>query len=357
MSASTGTTGTAAGVLRLRVGPARLLLGRRTLVLWAVLAVLLAAGAVVSLTSGTVVLTLREMVSGLLSGPVSDPAAGADAFVVWSIRLPRTVTAVAVGMALGAAGAVFQSVSRNALGSPDIIGFTTGAATGAVAQIVLFNRGPAATALAAVLTGLATSALVYLLARDRGRTGGHRLVLTGIGVGAMLGAVNTILLAHGDLDLAVRARLWLSGSLNARTWQDALPVVLGVVVLLPVLAGLSRRLDILEMGDDQASQLGVSAERVRQFTMGAGVVLTAVAVAAAGPIAFIALAAPQLARRLTRTARVQVPTAALMGGTLLLAADLLSVHLPVNAALPVGLTTGLIGGCYLLWLLTRQRVL
>lgn len=346
-----GAAGAGATELRLAVGPARLRIPVRALLISTVLVVVGLALALVTLMSGRISLSPAEVFSAL-TGHATDPRA---AQVVTTIRLPRALTGAAVGMALGAAGCVFQSVSRNALGSPDVIGFTTGAATGAVIQIVVLDAGSAATSLAAIGTGLVTAVVVYVLARSDGATGGYRLVLVGIGVSAFLGALNTLVLARGDLDLATQARIWLSGSLNARTWADAWPVLGAVVVLVPLLAMLARRLDALEMGEDQARQLGVDAERTRVVTMLAAVVLTAAAVAAAGPIAFIALAAPQVASRLTRVPRVQVLTSALTGAVLLTAADVVSVHLPVGVALPVGLTTGALGGLYLLWLLTRSR--
>ncbi len=340
-------------VLRLRIGPIRLRVERRILVVLVVLVTSTLLLSALSIASGSVPLGIREVIDAVLAGP----GTGRTARIVWEIRLPRAVTAVAVGMALGAAGCTFQSVSRNALGSPDIIGFTTGAATGAVIQIVVIGAGSGATSLAAVVSGLATAIVVYVLSRHDGVSGGYRLVLIGIGVSAFLSALNTLVLARGDLDLATRARIWLSGSLNARTWDDAGPVILAVLVAVPVLAGAARRLDVLEMGDDQAEQLGIDPERTRIIVMMASVVLTAAAVAAAGPIAFIALAAPQLARRLTRVPRVQVFTSAMMGAALLCTADLVSVHLPVDVAMPVGLTTGALGGMYLLWVLTRTRAL
>ena len=224
-----------------------------------------------------------------------------------------------------------------------------------MAQIVLFDAGPGATALAAVAGGLLAAGIVYLLSLNGGITGGYRLVLVGIGVGAMLTAVNTILLAKGDSDLAAQAHLWLSGSLAARTWGHAVPVLAAVVILLPVLLALSRNLNQMEMGDDAARALGIRTERTRILAMAAAVGLTAVATAAAGPIVFVALAAPQLASRLTRSPGVHLGTGALMGAVLVAGSDLLSQRLPIQAAVPIGLMTGLVGGVYLLWLLTRSK--
>ncbi len=137
--------------------------------------------------------------------------------IIFRVRLPRLITALFVGASLGMAGSIFQSISRNALGSPDIIGFTTGAATGAIVQIILFNSGPFETALAAVLSGIGTALIVFLLAMKGRTTGGYRLILVGIGVGAVLSGLNTVMLVAGDLDQAASAQLWLAGSLNTRT--------------------------------------------------------------------------------------------------------------------------------------------
>lgn len=352
--ATTAAPPTQPGVLKIGRGRVKVRVEKRTLWLVAILAILGAVFTIMSVAGGTIEYSVSQVVNALVFRG-DDMGDDKTELVIWNIRLPRAVAAITVGMALGAAGCVFQSVSRNALGSPDIIGFTTGAATGAVIQIVLFNAGGEATAIAAVVAGVLTALVVYALSRNRGTNGGYRLILVGIGVSATLSAVNTLLLAWGDLDLAVKARIWLSGSLNAREWADVLPAVIGLIVCLPVLIGMSRSLDILEMGDDQARQLGIHVERTRLITMIAGVVLTSVAVAAAGPIAFIALAAPQIVRRITNGARVQVFSSAIFGAVLLLAADLLSRSLPTNYAVPVGLTTGIIGGVYLLWILTRQR--
>ncbi|MDO5744047.1 MAG: iron chelate uptake ABC transporter family permease subunit [Micrococcaceae bacterium] len=307
--------------------------------------------ALVSMQIGTIALSFREVMDAVAGNP-ADPRA---TMVIQRIRLPRTVTAIGVGLCLGAAGATFQSISRNALGSPDIIGFTTGAATGAVAQIIIFNAGPLATAAAAIAGGMAAAAVVYALSLRGGVTGGFRLVLVGIGVGSLLAAVNTLLLTRGNEDLAVQAQLWLSGSLAGRTWDHAFPVIVAVLLLMPVLLAQGRSLGLLEMGDDSASALGVRVERTRLVSMAAAVALTAVGTAAVGPISFVALAAPQLAARLTRSVHVPLGTGALMGAALMVACDLLTQCLPIKAHIPIGLMTGLVGGFYLLWLVTRSK--
>lgn len=334
-----------------RTGRLSLRFRARTAAMCALLAALAVGLMFALLATGSLKISAGDIAASLLS-PGTDPAVDR---IILRLRLPRVLTALLVGASLGMAGAIFQSVSRNALGSPDVIGFTTGAATGAIVQIILFDAGPAETALAAVLSGMATAALVFVLSMRGRRTGSYRLVLTGIGFGAMLSGVNTVLLVMGDLDQAASAQLWLAGSLSTRTWAHVLPAAAGLALAAPLTLIHARRLCLLEMGDDTASQLGLSTERVRLTMVLAAVALTAIATAAAGPIAFIALAAPQLVRRLSRAPEVPVFSAALMGMVLLMAADLLSQRLPVEINMPIGLTTGLLGGFYLLWLLSRSR--
>lgn len=321
---------------------------RRQIFLLVISVVLLLGFGTYSMTLGSLSLELPELLAAL-----AHEGTTVSEKIVWDIRLPRVCGAIAVGAALGVSGAVFQSISRNALGSPDIIGFTTGAATGAVAQIMLVDAGTTATAAAAVLTGILTAGLVYGLAR---RGNSYQLILIGIGVGAILSACNTLLLARGDYELALRARLWLSGSLQGRNWQDIAPAIIGIAIGIPLVVIIARHLTIMEMGDDIAHQLGIPVERIRTTALFLGVSLTAVAVAAAGPIAFVALAGPQIARQLTRSGNVQVWCSGAVGAVLLLAADCLAQALPAQATLPVGLLTGLIGGIYLLMLLLRARV-
>lgn len=303
------------------------------------------------LGTGSLALGPAEVFASLL-GQGQDPTAQR---IVQRVRLPRVLTASLVGAALGMAGAIFQSISRNPLGSPDVIGFTTGAASGAIVQIILFDAGPLATSLAALAAGLCTALAVVLLARRGATAGGYRLVLVGIGVGASLSGLNSLLLVTGNLDQAMYAQLWLAGSLNTRTWSHVVPAALGLLASVPLALYHGRRLEVLELGDASAAQLGVAVEHVRLQMVLVAVGMTAIATAAAGPIAFIALAGPQLARRLTRSAGVPLLSGALMGAVLLLAADLLGQRLAYVANLPIGLMTGLLGGFYLLWLLLRSR--
>lgn len=347
---------TARAVRRLETAPGHLRAGRwslrfdrRTLLTCLLLAVAAAAVTVCALGTGRYALTPQEVLRTL----AGDGPPGA-AFIVVDLRLPRALDGVLAGCALGAAGAVFQSLTRNPLGSPDITGFGNGASAGALVALLLFDSGAAQTALGAVGGGLLTAAAVYLLAWRRG-VHGYRLVLVGIGASAVLGAATSFLYVRAEIGTAAQAATWLIGSLNGRGWSDVRTAALGLLVLVPVVLVCGRRLTLLEMGDDTAAALGVPPERSRLLLLATGAGLTAMAVAAAGPIPFVALAAPQLARRLTRAPGPNVLPAAWMGAVLVVGADWAAQRISATAPLPVGVVTGVAGGVYLAWLLLRER--
>ncbi|TPW72338.1 iron chelate uptake ABC transporter family permease subunit [Schumannella sp. 10F1B-5-1] len=322
----------------------------RALVVALVIAALLVPLGAVVLTTGTLRIELGDVLPALFGQGET-----ADVRVLQLIRAPRLVAGLAVGAALGISGALFQSLSRNPLGSPDIVGFLTGAASGAIVAILVLGAPPLGIAAAAVIGGVVTSALVYVLAFRRGATGGYRLVLVGIGAGALLGALNDLLMTRSAAENAIVAQLWLTGTLNARTWAHALPVLIAVLVLLVPAVALARGLSALELGDDVATQSGMRVEAVRIGTLAVGIGLAALAVAAAGPVSFVALAAPQIVKRLSGGGGPSIVGSALLGSALLVGADVLSTTLPLPVAVPVGLMTGLLGGIYLIWLLGRGR--
>ena len=335
--------------LLIRVGPLVLRPERRA-ALWscAILAALLLVAAS-GMLIGDYGLDLAQVLTAL-AGTNDDALA---VYFVQDIRLPRVVTAVLVGAALGVSGGIFQSISSNALGSPDIIGFTTGAATGALLQIIVFGAGPGEVAFGALVGGFGTALVVYLLAW-RGGLAGYRLVLVGIGVSAVLSAVNSLLVVRASLTAAQTAAQWLAGSLNARGWIEVALVGVSVALLLPLALWFARALGVMTMGDDLATGLGVQVERTRLYLVTVGIALVSVATAATGPIAFVALAAPQIARRLTRTSGIGLGSAALMGGAIVLAGDLIAQRLFAPTQLPVGVITGSLGGIYLIWLLITE---
>ena len=316
----------------------------RSLVVSAAIATAMLVLAIVSIGTGDFPLSPGEVVATLLGG--GDPA---SEFIVETLRLPRVLTAVLVGSAFGIAGAIFQSVSRNPLGSPDMIGFTTGAVTGAVLVILVFEGSTSEVAAGAIAGALVTAVVIYVLAL-RGGVQGYRLVLVGIGVAAVLQAINFYLVARATREDAYEAAHWMIGSVNGRGWEHVWPVFAALAVLVPAALVLARPLALLEMGDDAARSLGVHAERSRLALVCVAVGLTAVATASTGPIAFVALAAPQIARRLTRSATPGLIPAALMGSLLLVASDLAAQRL-LSVDLPVGIMTGALGGVYLCWVL------
>lgn len=301
-----------------------------------------------SLGSGVLPLSAQQVVEALLG---SAPRNISLVVVEW--RLPRVLMALLIGGALGVSGAIFQSLMRNPLGSPDVMGFNAGAWSGVLIAMVLFGQHQAAIAAAAMTGGIITALVVWLFAWRNGIET-FRLIIIGIGVRAMLMAFNTWLLLHASLETALSAGLWNAGSLNGLTWAKLFPAV--PIILLALLAGalLVRRMRLLEMGDDSACALGVSVERSRLMLMLAAVILTAAATALAGPISFIALIAPHIARRLSGTTRWGLLQSALCGGALLLAADLCAQRLFMPYQLPVGVVTVSLGGIYLIALLIQE---
>ncbi|AWT42276.1 MULTISPECIES: FecCD family ABC transporter permease [Streptomyces] len=321
----------------------------RALVVVALLLVAALAASVVLIGTGDFPIPAGDVVRTLLG----DGDSGQE-FIVNELRLPRVLVGLLVGASLGLGGALFQSISRNPLGSPDVLGLSQGSTAGALVVIVLMSGSATEVTVGALVGGLATGAAIYLLAWKQG-VHGYRLVLVGIGVNAVAVAVNGYLLTKADLVDAARAVVWMTGSLNGRGWEQVWPLTLLCAVLVPLVLANARGLRMMEMGDDLSHALGVRVERVRALLMVAAVLLTAAATAAAGPVAFVALIAPQLARRLTRSPGPNLVPSLCMGATLLVAADWASQRAFGADQLPVGVVTGVVGGLYLLWLLVAER--
>ncbi|KAM9866604.1 Ferric enterobactin transport system permease protein FepG [Leucobacter aridicollis] len=317
---------------------------------WAAGVTLLAAVFLAALAAGDLALSPSEVWSAL-TGTAND----FTQTVVLAWRLPRALAAVAFGAALGAAGSIFQTLTRNPLGSPDIIGFNTGAYTGVLLALILIPApGFAATATAALVGGLAAAGLVLLFS-SRSGVGGHTFVLAGIAISAALGAWNTWLVYKTDTATATASSVWAAGTLDNTRWELLQPVLIALAVIAAATAMTAPKLRIIELGDDLAHALGLRVGATRLLLVVCAVGLTAVTTAAAGPIMFVALAAPHLARAvLPRTH----PTlaAALAGALLLSIADWLAAHAFAPTQLPVGAVTVSIGGVYLtLTILFRKR--
>lgn len=275
--------------------------------------------------------------------------------VVMEWRLPRIAAAVLCGAALALAGTLFQSLMRNPLGSPDVMGFDTGAWSGVLIATIVFQATTAGITLGAIAGGTLTALTVMLLAWQR-----HRplnplvLLIVGIGVRALLIAFNSWMILQASLDAALSAGLWGAGSLAGANWpvMRVPAVMMGLAVVITLL--LSKGLRMLEMGDDTARGLGVAVGRTRLLLIVTGVMLVAASTALAGPIAFVALVSPQIMHRLSPAPQWRLLLAALGGALLLLAADMAAQHLFLPYQLPVGVVTASLGGLYLLGLLLRE---
>lgn len=269
-------------------------------------------------------------------------------------RMPRVLAAVVFGAGLGVAGAIFQNLTRNPLGSPDVIGLDAGAYTGVLVVMTLIGAsGEGSVMVGALVGGLAAALLIQLFSWGRSFSG-LRLIVIGIAVGAVLAAVNSWLVLRAELDVAIAATVWNAGSLAGLDWVDVdTPITLIVVLLLAVIV-VARPMHQLAFGDDLAVTTGVSMRRLQIVLVAIGVTLTATVTAVAGPIVFIALAAPQIGRRLVGAAGVPLLPAALTGALLLCGSDLLAQWIFAPVALPVGVVTTAVGGAYLLWLLFKE---
>jgi iron complex transport system permease protein len=320
----------------------------RSIVVGAVLTVIALAIAVVNLASGDFPVPLGDVLRSL----AGQGDTGTD-FIVRTLRLPRVLVALLVGAALAVSGAVFQSLTRNPLGSPDFIGLTTGASTGALLVILILDGRGLSIAVGAIAGCVVTSVAVYLLAFRHG-TQAFRLILMGIGVSALLDSLNSFLILRSRLSDALLAQVWLIGSIGGRSFTDVALVGVPLAVTLPVLLYLSRHLSMLNLGDETATLGGVPVERSRATLALGAVVLAATATAAAGPVAFVALAAPHLAARLTRAPGPGLLPAAAMGAVLMVASDWLAQRVLPSRDMPVGVVTAALGGAYLTWLLARE---
>lgn len=340
--------GTPTGVVR---GPAfSFRVPVRVVVVSLVLLVLALLCAIVALTLGDYPLTLDQVASALVGGGQKF-----HRMIVTEWRLPVVIAAVVFGALLGVGGAIFQSITRNPLGSPDVIGFDAGSYTAVVITVlVLHSSSTWSLAGASIIGGLATAFAVYLLAYRRGLQG-FRLIIVGIGVSAILGSINAYLITRADIEDAMSVGFWGAGSISRVTWNGLTPALILALVVFIAAALLSPDMRSLELGDDASVGHGTRVNTTRLSLVVVGVATTALVTAAAGPIGFIALVAPQLARRVTGSAGVSLLSAATMGALLLAFAHLLSLVIAqFYRPIPVGLLTVCVGGMYLIWLLIHE---
>lgn len=270
-------------------------------------------------------------------------------FTVGRLRLPRAVLAVLAGASFGLGGVTFQTMLRNPLASPDIIGISSGASAAAAFGIVILGLSGPAVSLLAISAGLLVALAIYLLSY-RGGVAGTRLILVGIGVSAMLMSLTDWVLSKaGQWDLQEALR-WLTGSLNNTSWEQALPVLGSLVVLGPVLLSRAADLRASQLGEDAAQALGVRVGRMRLVVVVAAVGLIAFATAACGPIAFVAFLSGPIAVRIIGPGTSPLLPAALVGALLVLVADLVG-QFATGTRYPVGVVTGVLGAPYLIYLI------
>ncbi|MFD1828670.1 FecCD family ABC transporter permease [Streptomyces desertarenae] len=337
-----------AGYGLVRRGRASFLVHRRSLLTAAALAAALAAAAVASLSLGETATAPAEVVKVLLGQP------SPEELVVGTLRLPRLVVGVLVGAALAVAGGLIQTVARNPLASPEIIGVTQGAAAVTVGAMTFGVTSYALLPYLSVAGGVLAAALVYLFAWRRG-IHAARFVLIGLGFSVALRSVTQLFMTKGDFLAAQQAQVWMTGSLNGRGWEQAGPLGWALLAALPAVVWCARAQRDASLDDGTATALGVRPDRTRLGLTATGVVLASVATGAAGPVDFVALLSPQIARRLTRTAQVPLVATALLGALTVTLGDLLARRMFAPVELPVGVLTAAIGAPYLIWLIARSR--
>lgn len=277
-------------------------------------------------------------------------------FIVNTLRLPRMLVAALVGLALGISGAIMQGLTRNPLADPSIIGISSGASLVAVSMLVLFkgisaNLLPLATFGGAMLVAF----LIYMLAW-RGGDSPIRLILVGVGLGAITSAATSMMITFGDINDVQRALIWLTGSVYARSWSEFWPLFGWVLLFAPLACFLARDLNALNLGEDVARGLGSNVTSKRGLLLIIAVALAAATVAAAGTIGFVGLMAPHIARRLVGPDHSgMLPVAGMVGALVVVCADLIGRTLFAPTELPCGLVTAAVGAPFFVYLLWRQR--
>ncbi len=323
---------------------------------FAILLLLLALAALTSLNLGSFAIGPAELLATLLGNGTPK-----QELALYAIRLPRLVMAVLVGVGLALSGTVLQGVSRNALADPGILGLNAGA--GVVIVALLYLKQQAAIAIpgalwpaAAFVGAMAAAIAIYLLARRQGQVDPGRMLLSGIAVNAGLSAAMLVLSMRLDRRLYDSASVWLAGSLSGAKWADVLAILPWLAVLVPLLVGLVRVLDILGVGDDTATGLGVRVEARRLLLLAIAVAFAGAAVALAGAIGFVGLIGPHMARLVVGPRHhLLLPAAALIGATLMVVADLIGRNLLAPVEVPVGVVVAVIGAPYFLYLLVRSN--
>jgi iron complex transport system permease protein len=285
------------------------------------------------------------------------PTANSDyGFIINSLRLPRVLVAFLVGVGLAIAGAITQGITRNPLAAPEIIGINAGASLAAVSLLVLLPNVPVSLLPFAAMVGALTVALlIYYLAWQEGSSP-IRLILVGIGFDLIVSALTDIMITFGEIDSVSQALVWLAGSVYGRTWTEVWALMPWIIIFGSVALFLARELNILNLGDEIALSLGSQIEWQRGLLLLTSVALAGASIATAGAVGFIGLMAPHLARQLVGVSHEKlIPVAAMLGGVLVVIADLLGRVMFAPLEIPCGIVTAAIGAPYFIYLLIKNR--
>ena len=297
---------------------------------------------------GSTIYPVKDVISVLLGEEIK----GAS-FAVHSIRLPRMIAGLFAGFAFGIGGHIFQTMLRNPLANPNVIGITTGSSAAAVFCIIILHTSNAVVSISSIVGGLVTVLFIYVFSKGKSFSIG-RLILVGIGIQAMLNSfISYLLLVGAQQDIPAALR-WLSGSLNGSQMHDLPPLILGVMIFAPIIILLGKQLSILELGEQAATSLGVRIDRTRLLLIVSSVCVISLATATTGPIAFVAFLSGPIAKRLVGAGYSAIIPAGLVGANLVLAADLVG-QFAFEVRYPVGIITGIIGAPYLIYLLIRMN--
>ncbi|AKE41587.1 Iron-enterobactin transporter [Corynebacterium kutscheri] len=333
-------------MLWLKRGSLSIILDRRTTKITITMALITIAVGIWVIGIGAASVSYQEVVDVLLGG-----GSTSHRLIVIQWRIPRIVAAIVVGIALGIAGSIFQTITYNPLASPDLIGFTMGAQTGILLAVIMFGNSLAGITIFSLTGGLITGAVIYALAA-RGGFSGLQLILGGIAISAMLSSFNRWLIVHADADTAFGAMKAITGTSARANWEIVLPCAIGIGLIVGATLFLQPSLEVLSLGSELSTTLGVHRNLVQGLLVLLAVGLVAFATIIAGPISFIGLLAPHIARKICRRSDASLWVSGLCGALLLLFADLLSQTLVDN--LPVGIVTAIIGGLYFMGLLITE---
>jgi iron complex transport system permease protein len=340
-------------VIRFRHSGVSFRLDRRVPAVLLTLLVVTLAAMVISVGQGEYPIPPLEVLRTVLGLETVNPD---YPFIVNTLRLPRTIVAYLVGVGLAISGTILQGLTRNSLADPDIIGINAGASLAAVTLIVLVPSTPLfALPLSAFGGAMVVALLIYLLAWDQGSSP-IRLILVGVGLAFIARALTTLMVTFGEINSVSQALVWLAGSVYGRSWEQVVSLLPWLIVFAPLALVLAKQLNVLNLGDDVARGLGSSVEWQRGLLLLTSVALAGASVATAGTIAFVGLIAPHLGRQLVgSTHEGLIPTAAMMGGMIVVLADLLGRTLFAPIEIPCGLITAVVGAPYFLYLLVRNR--